>query len=297
MAWLRRAWHRFDSSRALGLGAEMAFWLFLSLLPLAAVAGLITARLALGSWSALEPLLRSLPRETQELVGRELGQVAAWNGGQVGLWAGLMFVWLASSGVHSIFDGIELASGAPPRPWWKKRALALVACVALSVGVTLLTLLATGLGFLFRILGSTLPFREIQIESSVSGQIVRLVMGLLISFGLIAGLYWIALPPGPRRSTSIVPGALLAMGLQIVLGHGYGVYIRKVGDGGAYRAGLASIGVTLIALYLFCLVLLIGAQLNQAISNAKAPPRVAAVAARRPPGARPLSARRRRHSS
>ena len=39
----------------------MAFWLFLSLLPLAAVAGLIAAKLASGYWSAAGPLLDSLP--------------------------------------------------------------------------------------------------------------------------------------------------------------------------------------------------------------------------------------------
>src|ERR1700690_1378810 len=77
LAWLRCVWTRLDRSRSLGLAAEMAFWLFLSLLPLAAVAGLVTAKLASGSWSTTAPLLESLPLATRELVGTELGRVAA----------------------------------------------------------------------------------------------------------------------------------------------------------------------------------------------------------------------------
>ena len=48
---------RLDDNRALGLAAEMAFWLFLSLLPLAAVAGGAAAKLAVGNWSITAPLL------------------------------------------------------------------------------------------------------------------------------------------------------------------------------------------------------------------------------------------------
>ena len=45
VGWVRCVWKRLDKSRSFGLSAEMAFWLFLSLLPLAAVAGLVTVPL------------------------------------------------------------------------------------------------------------------------------------------------------------------------------------------------------------------------------------------------------------
>lgn len=112
----------------------------------------------------------------------------------------------------------------------------------------------------------------LQIESGLSGQIVRLVIGLAVSLGLVSGLYWVALPPEARRSTPVVPGALTAMGLQIALGFGYGLYLKKAGDGGAYLAGLASIGVTLMALYLFCVVLLVGVEVNQMLGEGRQAP-------------------------
>jgi membrane protein len=263
---------RLDESRALGLGAEMAFWLFLSLLPLSAVAGLLAAKLASGGQSIMDPLVRSLPRETRDLVSQELGRMAAWNGGKVGFSAGLVFLWLASSGIHSIFDGIEIASESAPRPWWKKRALALFACVALSVGVALLGLLAAGLGGIRGLLGTEISARALAFESSLPGQILRLAIGFLLSFAIIGGLFWIGLPPQARRSMPVAPGALLAIGLQVLLGFGYAFYLKNAGDGGAYQAGLATIGVTLMALYLFCLALLVGVEANRMIGDRRRRP-------------------------
>src|SRR5689334_11169611 len=110
---------RLKASRFLGLAAEMAFWLFMSLLPVAAVAGLITARFVSSSWSTTALLLGSLPATARTLISDEFARVSVWNGGRVGVGAAITFIWLASSGVHAIFDGIELESKAAPRPWWK----------------------------------------------------------------------------------------------------------------------------------------------------------------------------------
>jgi uncharacterized BrkB/YihY/UPF0761 family membrane protein len=86
----------------------------------------------------------------------------------------------------------------------------------------------------------------------------------------VSGLYWIALPKATRKTMPIVPGALLAIGLQLVIGFSYGVYITNAGDGGAYQAGLASIGVTLMALYLLCAVMLVGIEVNQMLGEHRA---------------------------
>jgi membrane protein len=272
LGWLRCVYARLDRSRSFGLAAEMAFWLFLSLLPLAAVAGLVAARISVqGASAKLAVLLDSLPATTRDLLTTELTKVAAWNGGQVGVGAAVMFVWLASSGVHSVFDGLELESDSEPRPWWKKRLLAVATCVALSIGIAVLAVIAAGLGRVWHLTGGSSLVQGLGISSSVGGRVGRVVAGALVSLGLVCGLYWVALPPGDRRKDGkimpLVPGAIVAVLLQGVVGFGYGFYIQKLGDGGAYQAGLASIGVTMMALYLFCLVLLIGTKVNQLVGE------------------------------
>jgi membrane protein len=265
-AWLKDLLACLERSRTLGLAAETAFWLFLSLLPLAAVAGLLAARFSVNNWSDVAPLLSSLPSATRQLVGTELMRVAAWNEGTVGAGSAAMFVWLASSGLHSIFDSLEIETGTS-RPWWKKRLLAIGTCVALSVAVALLAVLGPGLEGALGWLGRWIPLFRVAEEPTTMSRVVRFGVSTAIIFSYIAALYWVGVPPRARRRMPIVPGAALAVVLQILLGLAYALYVSKVGDGGAYVAGLATIGVTMIGLYLFSAALLTGAVLNRKLGK------------------------------
>ena len=262
LVWVKLVFGNLDRNRTFGLASEMAFWLFLSLIPLAAVLGLVAARLATKNHGVVAPLLDALPAQTRDLVTGELGKVSAWNGGTVSAFAALMFLWLASSGIHGIFDALELTTETCARPWWKKRLLALATCIALSIGVALLTLLGTGFGWVQRLMGTSIPISTG--NPGWIGTAVRLVLGALIAFGLVVGLYWVGLPSSARKRMPIVPGAIFAVVLSAILGFGYGFYISKAGNGGAYQAGLAVIAVTLMALYLLSIALLVGAEVNRA---------------------------------
>ena len=264
--WAKLVWCGMAESRTLGLAAEMSFWLFFSLLPLAAVGGLVLARLTVSRGDLAVTMLGSTPPAARDLVASQLGQVARWNGGEVGPLAAVVFVWLASSGIHSVFDALEVQGGIA-RPWWKKRLIALGTCVGLSVGVALLALLRTGLGWLFRLAGAGLPHALTFWQDSWFLAGVRVVFGALIAFGLVVGLYAVGTPRVRHRHVVIVPGALLAVSLQAAGGLGYSLYVRVLGTGNAYEAGLGIIGVTMMSLYLFCLALLVGAELNRAVCD------------------------------
>ncbi|MGZ3423188.1 MAG: YihY/virulence factor BrkB family protein [Polyangiales bacterium] len=245
-AWTRRLIARLDDTRAIGLAAETAFWLFLSLIPLAAVAGLVAARFSVHNWRTVAPLLGSFPEATRQLISAELLRLAAWNRGNVGILNTAVFVWLASTGVHSIFDSLEIQAGAS-RPWWKKRLLALGTCVLLSIAIAILALLGAGL--------------------AISNRLFRFGAGAIVVFSYVCALYAIGVPPVARRRMPIVPGAVVAVVLEVLFGFAYASYLATVGDSGAYLAGLAAIGVTMIALYLFTLALLTGAVVNRLLAR------------------------------
>ena len=270
VGWLKDFIRELERSRTTGMAAEMAFWLFLSLVPLAAVAGLVLAKIAVSS-SEVTLLLASLPAETRDLVSKQLRQVAGWNGGSVAAPAALVFVWLASGGIHAVFDVLEVKTGTL-RPWWKKRALALVSCVGLSVGSAIIAILATGLSSVLAFLRGTVPIAQLESRAGMTGVLdtaVRLGVGALTALGLVAGIYLVGIPRTARKRMPVLPGALLAVGLQAALGYGYIFYLSKVGATSAYQAGLSIIGVTMIALYLFSVALLVGAELNHVIARRK----------------------------
>lgn len=249
--------------RTLGLAAEMAFWMFLSLVPLLAVAGFAAARLAKAhpweTWSAMRPV----PTEVRDLIFQQLDRVASWRGGAVAPIAAVTFVWLASSGISAVFDALELQSGATPRSWLKKRALAVATCIALSMGVALMAILGVGVAWVERVVGAHVPSQVVSIEHGPVGTAVRRIGEAMIAVAMVAGLYRVGVPRGKGTQPYVLPGALVAVALMLALGLGYGFYVTNLGgSGGAYQAGLAAVGVTLMTLWLFSLALLLGAQLN-----------------------------------
>ncbi len=268
LGWLKDFIGELERSRTTGMAAEMAFWLFLSLVPLAAVAGLAVAKIAVSS-TEVTSLLASLPAETRDLVSRQLNEVAAWNGGSVAAPAALVFIWLGSGGVHAVFDVLEVKAGTS-RPWWKKRALALATCVALSIGTALIAVLAAGLSRVVAFLRGTIPISRFESEAGLTGivdTLLRFGVGGLTALGLVAGLYLVGVPRTARKRTPVLPGALVAVALQAALGYGYVFYLSKVGARSAYQAGLSIIAVTMIALYLLSVALLVGAELNPMVAR------------------------------
>jgi len=252
--WLRGLYDDLDRTRTFGLAAETACWLFLSLVPLLAAAGLVAARISTTNWRGVAPVLLSLPDSTRALLQQELEKVARWNGGAVGLTGAVVFIWLASTGVHSVFEAFEVESSAP-RSWVKRRFLAIATCAALSIVVAALAVLGPGLE---RIIEMATP-SENAFESSTIMDIGRGLLSFAIAIGYVSALYWVGIPrPGKRRAT-LVPGALVAVVLQAAMSFGYAFYLSRFTEQPVYGAGLGLVAATLMALYLFALSLLSGA--------------------------------------
>jgi membrane protein len=267
IAGMKALWKGMDAARSFGLAAEMAFWLFLSLIPLAAVAGLVASRIAFARWDVAGPAVSTLPPTMTMFLTSEMAKVAAWNGGAVAPVAALIFVWLASAGIHSVFDALEVQTGAKARPWWKKRLLAIASCVGLSIGIAALAIIGTGIDWAWKLLGSSMPAGFLALQWSAGGKLLRLALAAGIALGMLVGLYRVALPPAVRKTMPILPGAAFALLLHLLLGTAYAFYIDLAGAGDAYQAGLAVIGVTLMVLYFFCLAILAGAELNQVVGE------------------------------
>jgi len=255
-------------ARTLGLAAEMSFWIFLALVPLAAVAGFAAARLAKAHLATFSSTLSAVPPEVRDLLVRQVDHLASWHGGTLAPVAAGTFVWLASSGVHAVFDALEVQTGAEARPWWKKRLLAIGTCIGLSIGFGLVAVLGAGLDWLGTLVGRELPAWIPGAVHGTAGHLVRWFVGALVAVAMEAGLFRVGLS-GEYRSP-LLPGAVLAVALQAALGWLYGFYVTKLGgSGSAYEAGLAVVGVTLMILWLFSLALLLGAQLNVVLCRAR----------------------------
>ncbi|MGD0526694.1 MAG: YihY/virulence factor BrkB family protein [Polyangiaceae bacterium] len=123
---------------ALEAAAAIAFWFFLSLLPLLAMLGWLVSQVARsrGVDALLAPVLDVAPGTAEDILRREIERMAGSTTSVAPLGvAG--FLWTASSGLHNLMDVFETAARAEPRRWWKKRTIAL-AWVIVGLGAACL---------------------------------------------------------------------------------------------------------------------------------------------------------------
>jgi membrane protein len=131
------------SHGGLEAAASIAFWFFLSLVPLLVLLGFLVGQVARarGVDALVAPLLDVVPGTAEDIVRKELERMA---GGTASLAPVVVvgYLWTASSGLHNLMDVFEAAAKVEPRPWWKQRVIALVWVVlGLAVAVLLAVVL------------------------------------------------------------------------------------------------------------------------------------------------------------
>jgi len=130
------------SHSGLAAAASIAFWFFLSLIPLLVLLGFLVGLVARsrGVDALVAPVLDVVPGTADDIVRKEVERLAGSTAslapvGVVG------YFWTASSGLHNLMDVFEEAAKVEPRPWWKQRAMALGWVLLGLVAAVLLALL------------------------------------------------------------------------------------------------------------------------------------------------------------
>jgi len=252
----------------IALSALMALFPFL--LVLTALAGLL-GRQALAD-EAARILLQAWPIEVAEPIAVQIGDVLTSARGNALTIGALLALYFASSGVESLRIGLNRAYGVvDPRPWWLLRlesiAYVLVGAVAL-------------LAFAFFVFLGPLIWRTLVRQFPAMepfGGVVTLVRLAVTSLVLIVALViahlW--LPAGRRRPGEIAPGVVATLLLWLVGGIVFGRYLDDFASNYAvYYAGLASVIIALVFLYISASIFVYGGELNAAIraDKSSAPP-------------------------
>lgn len=274
---------------AFRVAPAMAFHFFLSLLPLLVFGGWVIAALVRqrGADTILDPFLSSLPAGTESLVEREAHRLAGAD--RLGPLAALGFLWIASGGTHGLMDAVEAVVGAPRRPWWKQRLLALVWVFAAIAAVALASFAVIKWDDTFhddRTTSAAVAPAIAPVPSSTAGGTprshssaprVRRTMRMLESEGEralalifslagaiagLAGFYRLSVSHVRRVKRRVFPGAALAVGLWLVISWGFGLYVRTLTDYAVFYGSLAAVAVLLVWLWLASLAILVGAELN-----------------------------------
>jgi membrane protein len=246
---------RIRDARVVDSATAAAFWLFLSLLPIAAVAAMIVANIAIADVSILDSWFAAVPASARDLFTKELHRVAELRHGAGTPLTALVFIYLASTGIHAIFDAFDTTMRCT-RSWLRKRLLAIAVCVGLSIVVALVGLVA---GEVKREVSSSLV-------NFFSHGVAGVMTAFVVELALVLTLFVVGLAP-ERKTMPIFPGAIVAAVLHMIFAWSYVLYVEHVGSGSAYEAGLATIGVTMTVVFLFTLALLLGVTVNAVLGT------------------------------
>ncbi|GEO86334.1 MULTISPECIES: YihY/virulence factor BrkB family protein [Alphaproteobacteria] len=174
----------------------------------------------------------------------------------------LAAAYFASNGVEALRASLNRAYRVTEtRPWYITRlvsfAYVIGAVIALAAISALLVVVPVALAFAEK----WFPFLE-DFLATVSNWRVYGTLAVLI-FGLVA--FHLGLPDGHRRFRDVIPGVLLTLVLWLAGALIFAYYLASFANYAATYAGLASIMVVLVFLYMIGAIFIIGAEFNAAL--------------------------------
>jgi membrane protein len=278
---------------AFRVAPAMAFHFFLSLMPLLVSVGWAIGALVRrkGADAILAPFIESLPASTGNMLEREALRLGGAD--RLGPLAAIGFFWIASGGTQGLMDAVEGVVGAPRRPWWKQRLIALGWVLASLLAFSVASFGVIQWGELLSSeetvqvgpasgspssvaapSASATAKRRPSSSTSAAARVRRRVLrpdsdhtlALLLSIaGAVSGLgafYWLSVSHSKRMKRRVFPGAALAIGLWLVISWGFGLYVRTLSNYAVFYGSLAAVAVLLVWLWLTSLTILVGAELN-----------------------------------
>jgi membrane protein len=214
-------------------------------------------------------LLDTWPREVAEPIAAEAHRVLTTARGDVLTASAVFSVYFASSGIESLRIGLNRAyDAAETRNWFLLRlesiayvlvgALALLALAFLVVLGPLLFATALKYAPWLAPLESTFTFVRFAVATSV------------ITVALLVVHKW--LPAGHRSFREIAVGIVATLVLWLAGGILFGRYLAEFASTYVtYYAGLASVMIALVFLYLTASIFMYGGELNSAICRPRGP--------------------------
>jgi membrane protein len=203
----------------------------------------------------------AIPIELRQILRSALTSATA-NTGQAVLFLAiglLTALYVSANVIGSLVGGLDRARGVPHRPWARGKLTALIIAIATSVLVVATTLALVGGSRLVESVAEELFGRG---APNVAGRFLYLIgTASLLIFTL--AVYHFG-PNAPRRRIiHDLPGAVVGVGLWLGVTRLFAIYIENFDSYKTVYGALAGAAIYLIFLFLTCVALLIGAEVNE----------------------------------
>jgi membrane protein len=260
---LKDLFNRFINDDLLSTGAQVTFFLLLSLFPfLIFLITLISYTPIANFKDNLEDLSSFLPANAYQVIIDTIRETVLSRSGTLLSFGMIITLWSSSSGILSLIRGINKAyDQEETRPFWKVIGVSLFFTAEIAAVIILsLILIVFGklLGtFCFNILGFSNYFLK-------GWNDVRHTITLIVAIIVFVSLY--RNTPNHRLTLKeVLPGSVFATLAWVIISVAFSYYANNFNNYSWLYGGLGGIIALLTWLYLSSIIILLGAEINASI--------------------------------
>ena len=267
------AYNHFNSADGWAIASHIALSILLALFPFLILVTSLAASV-FGSTELADEvaqlLLDTWPDEVAKPIAQEIRVVLTTTRGDLLTISVALAIFFASSGIESLRIGLNRAYGMAEKRYWFVLRLESIAYVLIGAVALLAMAFLVVLGPLLftaasRFAPSLLPFEWNITVARYAVASAALIIALFVAHK------W--LPSGRRKFAEIAPGIVATLALWLAGGIIFGRYLAEFPSVYvSYYAGLASVMIALVFLYLTASIFVFGGELNAAILRARLKP-------------------------
>jgi membrane protein len=260
----------FQRDDALGLAAQLAFYLILALFPFILV--LVSLMGTFSNENLANTVLKYFqsvtPPEVYQLISSYLGSVLSGNNQAPGLFSVgiLLTLWSASGAFAALIAAINKAYDIEEtRPVWKVRGIALLMTLGLSVLIMIGVILLVAGPPVGKVVADIFGLGDVFL---LVWDIARWPVALFFMVFTVALIYYIA-PDAGQPFRWITPGGFVAVLLWVLASLAFRFYVSNFGSYDETYGSIGAVIVLLLYLYISSLTILFGAELNATLIRMK----------------------------
>jgi membrane protein len=262
LVFLERLRREIAYDDCMGMAAQIAYYMLLSVIPFLIFVLSIMGQLSMGE--ALEPLLletlrEQMPVEAANYITDIVLRVLPTRSSETTLISFIIALWGSSMAVGALITTINRAYNLRPRRnIVTQKLLALVLVLALS-GILLLAMVILVVGP--QVTQTSLEAVGLTADAGSFWTSIRLPLAGVLAFSALAILYYYA-PEARQRFIHILPGTVTATVLWLVASSAFRLFVRNFGNYNATYGSLAAVVILLAYFWLTGFIFLLGAEVN-----------------------------------
>lgn len=214
--------------------------------------------------TAVHLVFDTWPEQIAEPISREVVNVLTIPRGDLLTYGAVLAAFFASNGIEALRTSLNRAYRVvETRSIWWRRSQSLLFVVIATIGFVVISLLLVFAPIIVRLLTNQFPGMLPYLGTITIWRFA--IASTVIVFGLVAVHFW--LPAGKRRFGEILPGLIFTL-IGWVLGSTvFAAYLDNFSSYVTTYAGLASIMIAIVFLYIVSAIFILGGELNSSINR------------------------------